>query len=210
VSRGEARRGESLASPNGFESARFEWSLCPSRHSYCVPTHPADMRVCLCLSTDPLVVAFPLSQLLSRGTWHDHKAARLRLLLGSLDSLDCVALQELYSSSVDARYRNMVLHEASLRGFHYAVPVARVPRLPAVLLNAGTLILSRYAISHSASIVFPTKAFYDLVRPRGWKGTAAGATQWRPLGSLCRSVPLDPECSLHTYGLLCPLFFPPL
>ena len=129
----------------------------------------------------PRAVSCCTVQLLSRGTWHDHKGARLRLLLRSLDSLDCVALQELYSSTIDARYRNMVLREARLRGFHYAVPVARVPQFPATLLNAGTLILSRYAISHSASIVFPTKAFYDLV-------SASSCERWRWTGARDRCV----------------------
>jgi endonuclease/exonuclease/phosphatase family metal-dependent hydrolase len=102
-------------------------------------------------------------QILFACSWHDHKRARLRLLLRALDSLDCIAIQELYSTTVDARYRDMVLREAAAAGFHYAVASPRVPRWPALLLNSGTLLLSRYAISQSRSIVFEAKAMYDLL-----------------------------------------------
>lgn len=117
------------------------------------------------LSLPLLPFIIPLQGLLivlaSRGQWHDHKRGRLALLLSRLDEFDCLALQELFSGLLDSRHRNHVLQAARRAGLHYSVACSRVPTLPAVLLNTGTLLLSRYPIVASARVVFRSRAFYD-------------------------------------------------
>lgn len=77
------------------------------------------------LSLPALTFVIPLQAALvvacTRGRWHDHKSARLDLLLRRLDEFDCLAVQELFSGLFDARYRDRVVATAKAAGMHYAV-----------------------------------------------------------------------------------------
>jgi len=102
-----------------------------------------------------------LMWLLSRGRWHDFKRDRLRLLIQRLDALDIVCLQEMFCGIYDARHRRWLIQRAKERGFNYVVAPHERPFLPALLINQGTLILSRYPIVDSASYTFQHTAFFD-------------------------------------------------
>ena len=118
----------------------------------------------------PAIIPFEglLVFLFSRGDWHDRKRQRLQLLFDRMNEFDVIAVQELYSGIFDTRYRDLVIREAQAHGLHYYVQSDRIPTFPAFLLNAGTLLLSRYPILNSKVHIFKNRAFYDaLIVNRG-------------------------------------------